>query len=300
MDYKNSKPKYSKPTAGCGIAKVGKSTWSIDVEYGVKNKRGEWDTESETFSFKNSQTGELEEVKNGKSYFISIKPDNKGGGEILQLRPAKGIFDVKFVGFSRDHDDEDVIMILESDGDYGKFWQIVANLEVVSGDFAGVLFPVYLPLANEDKKTGDPQFKFYWEDGIFNVLVGKKSGEKVKMFRDLVYCSGLSDYQFKIENDEELEVEDVLMLVEKAAKKLKKVFAAVVDKGYPKTVTDKESGDEEVEDEPVTKKVTKKVEDEEEDEPVKKVKKTVKADEEEVEDEKPVKKSRPKFDEDED
>ena len=274
------------------------------MEYSVKNKRGEWDTESETFSFKNSVTGDLDEVKNGKLYYISIKTGKTN--EILHLRPAKGIYDVQFVGFSRDREDEDMVMILESDGDFGKFWQIVANLEVKSGDFEGVLFPLYLPLASEDKKTGDPQFKFYWEDGLFNILIGKKSGEKVKIFRDLVYYAGLSDHQFKIENDEELEVEDVLMMVEKAAKKLKKTFLAVVERGYPKTLTNNENNEEHeeveetVEDEPVvTKKVTKKVVEEVEDEPV--VKKTKKVVEDDEDAAVPVKKSkRPTFSNDED
>lgn len=288
MEFKNKKPEYAKPTTGTGVVKVGEGRFSIEVtSYVGQDKKGNAEYEKELFKFKTSQLPEtLDEVKNGKTYFISVKPDGKGSGEILQMRPASGVYTVSFAQFARERDDEDEVLIIEGDGKFGKYWRIVAELEVVAGEFKGIRYPAYLPLASEDANTGDPQFKFYWDDGVFTILVGKKSGQPVKMFKDLVHFMGVDEYQFKIEDGEDYEVDEVLLMVEKVAKKLKKKFVLVAEGGYPKSFTDSEEDADDVEP------------DEEDDDP--KLAKKSKVVEEELEDETPAPKAKrkPKFDED--
>lgn len=261
--------------SGVGKSKIGGSSWTILVESNVRDpKTGEWGKESEKFNFKLDETGPLEEVKNGKSYFIAVRPDGKGSGEILQLRPAMGTYPVRMVGFSMERDDDSKLLIINNKGEFGQFWQIVAELEVASGGFAGVKYPLYLPLADEDKETGNPRLKFEIEDGLFNVYVGKKSGEKVKMFRDLVHYTGLDTTKLPLteEDLEEAEVDEILKVVGKVAKKLKKVFSATIENGKPKTLSPYELDEEEVEEEvveevPAPKKKAKVEVVEEDDEP---------------------------------
>lgn len=304
MEFKNSKPEYSKPVSGTGIVKVGEGRFSIEVtSYAGNDKKGNPEYDTQLFKFKNSQLPEwLEEVKNGKTYYISVKPDGKGSGEILQMRPAGGIYTVVFSGFARERDDENAILIIEGDGKFGKYWQIVAELEVVSGEYKGIKYPIYLPLAGEDPNNGEPQFKFYWDDGIFTVLVGKKSGNPVRLFKDLIHFTGVDEYKFKIENGADYEIEEVLELVEKVAKKLKQKFMMVAEAGRPKSFTDAEDVTEETtesDEEPKTTKKSKVVEDADpdEDEPKKPVKKSKVVDEEPEEDTPPQKpaKRRPVF-----
>lgn len=291
MKFGNSKPTYEKPTSGVGVVKLGKSTFSVDLEYstGKNKKTGKYEYDTETFKFNLDVLEELDflpedfELKNGKSYFMSIKT---GTEEILQLRPASGFYPVKFAGLahSRDKDgdiDPHEILITEGDGEYGKFWQFVAELEVTDGPNAGIKYPVYLPLASEDSKTGEPRYKFYMDDGKFVVMRGPKSGEKVKMLDDLIQLSGIAEYSFKMDNDEEYEVQDVLAMIEKAGKKMGNTFSMLVEKGYPKTLTADENAEtdeivedveEEVEEKPVkksVKKVVEVVEDDEEEAPKK-------------------------------
>lgn len=304
MQYNKTVP--NRIVSGVGKAVVSDKYWTIDLEHNVKGKNGKWEVEVESLKFKHSETGDLEEIKNKKQYMVSVKPDGKGGGEILQLRPAIGNYQVKFSGWANDREDEDAVLILEKKGDFGKYWEVVANLEVVGGEFAGVIYPLYVSLASEDKQTGDPIFKFSIEEGIFTVYVGSKSGEKVKRFRDLVKYSGLSNYKLNIADPEDLEVDEILRIVEKGAKKLKKVFSVTVEDGYPKTLspfeTDEDAEEVEVE-KPAKKKVVEVEEEEVEETPVKKpAKKVVVADDEEEETQ-PKKKAtarKPQFDEDDD
>lgn len=237
---KFSKPKYQKPITGVGVFKLGKTSFSVDVQF--KDAKGNDD--SENFSFKLSDLPEdLPEsfdLRNGVSYFWNIRAD---GSAINNVRPAKGTFNVVCDGVTKD--DKDNYQVIERTGDFGKYWQVVVNLRVVDGNAAGILFPCYLPFASEYK--GERQERFV-DDGEGNLtIVGNpdKSRAIAQLF-DLIEYAGLADTEIPFPDSED--EQDVLAVFSKALRKAKKKFMLIVEKGYIKSMASVDDTDEDAED----------------------------------------------------
>lgn len=259
-----SKPKYQKPVTGVGVFKLGKNRFSVDVQF--KDAKGNED--SENFSFQLSDLPEdlpeTFELKNGSSYFWNIRAD---GSAINSARPAKGMFSVVCTGIAKD--DKDNFLVMEKLGQYGKYWQIVANLVVTDGNATDIVFPLYLPFAGTDSRSGDRFDRFVADDdGNFTIVGSPDKSKAVAQLFDFIEYAGLSDVEIPFpDSDDE---QDVLAVFSKALRKGKHEFMIIVEKGYVKSMAsindDESDDDEDVEVTPIVKK--KVVVDEDDDEEV--------------------------------
>jgi len=292
---KLTKQKFEKPVNGVGTVKLGRNSWSIEVLH--RNDKGKEDTTRFSFKLDDLPENLPEEfaLKNGKAYFVSVRAD---GSAINQLRPAKGMFNMKCSGLAKDDDGN--ILVLERTGQYGKYWQFIAEMIVTSGENKGILYPLYLPLGDEGKNG--PRYRFVPDDdGNFTVVGNPDKSKNVAQLFDFITCTGLADVEipFPEGDPEDLDVQEVLEVIDKNVRKLKRTFQIIVENGYPTKLGDF-NGDTEDEDEDAPEEVD---ETEEEETPKTRTakakatgKKAAEADEDDEEEVKPRK--RPKFDED--
>lgn len=279
---KLKKNEFKKPLAGVGLVKLGKSSFTVELTY----KNESWKDETDTFQFKNDAIPEsLQDVfglKNNKSYFFNIRAD---GSAINDIRPAKGMFKAKCLGLHTNDDGE--FVVIEKSGTYGKYWKFIADLQITSGEYKGIIFPLYLPLGSEDPKSGEINSKFRADDdGYIDLYGDPDKSMPFKMLLKFMICTGLMATNIRYPEDDEMQ--SVLKAISKTIKKQDKSFSMSVAEGYPDALSElDEDEDTEVSQE----------DDDEDDVPVKKVSKVVEDDD----DDKPVKKSsKAKFEEDED
>jgi len=240
-----TKTTFEKPITGCGIAKVGEKSFSLNVSY--KNEKGKF--EEETFTFKKNDLPESLpedfEIESGKKYFASISSDGK---QLLNIRPAKGTFKVKCTEFSETKDGD--ILIIKKTGDYGVYYQFVPLLTVQSGNAKDIVYPVYLPLGSEDK----PRFAC-GEDGTFEIKGDPEKSKAIQALYDFLTYTGVADMAVKYPMDGDEPNDDpqaVLGTLLKAIRKQNVTFTILVADGYVKamaededTITEDEPDDEE-------------------------------------------------------
>lgn len=272
------KPIFEKPITGCGTAKVGEKSFTLNLSY--KDAKGK--IEEETFSFKKTDLPESLpenfEIESGKKYFASITTDGK---KLMNIRPAKGTFKVKCTGFSETKDGD--ILVVKRNGDWGEYFQFVPLVTVQSGNAKGIEYPIYLPLGSE----GKPRLT-YNDDGLMVVVGDPDKSKSIQALYDFLTYTGVVevDINYPVDGDEpDNDPQAVLGTLFKAIKKQNKVFTVLIADGYVKAMA---------EDEDVVE------DDEPDDDEVKPVKKAVKkvADEEEVVEDEPAPKAKrkPKFD----
>lgn len=299
---KFTKMKFEKPLSGCGVVTLGKSTFSFDLEH--KDAKGNADTTH--FSLGHDllpdDLPETFRLKNGKAYWFNIRAD---GSAINNVRPATGRFKVVCSGIAKNVETGE-FTVIEKGGDFGKYWQYVAELEVVEGPNKGIKYPLYLPLASENKKTGEPQLKYHADaEGNFSPMGDPDKSANIRRLFDWIICSGLVNITMVWKEEYDSDSQPLLKALDKAVRKLSVEFEMVAKNGYPDymaslEVEDDAADDEdEVEEEETPKAKAKKVveEEDEEDQPKAKAKKVVDEDDDEPEDDddtdEPVK--RPSF-----
>jgi len=252
---KVTKKSGEKGIAGVAVCKVGEKNVTFVMKDG--------EHEDERFPFKISQFPEEfpEDVvlENGKEYFISM---NSTGDELRGIRPARGLHSVKVVDFARTQDED--FLVLDKDGQWGKYQQFIPQLEIVSGKYKGIRIPIYITIGNEDS----PKMQ---DDGEGNVtLVGNL--EKSKSFAQFfdLWVYGLGEEE-NVEYDDDIQV--LLKNLLKAFLRKKRTFFVLLEKGYVKSMSSDEEQETETTDEdeaeekevPKAKKSFKKDDDDEED-----------------------------------
>lgn len=241
-----------KGITGVAIAKTGEKGFTFVLKSG--------DHEGEKYPFKSHDMPEdLPEdfvLENGKEYFVSLNAD---ADEIRAIRPSRGFHVVRCVDLARTQDED--FLVIERDGDHGKYYQFVAQLAIQNGAYEGIIVPLYLPLGNKD-------YKRMQDDGEGNIaLVGNPDRSKYfsQLYDFWVYSMGEeTDVEYS-EDDQEL-LGNLLRVILK--KKMK--FGVTLDKGYIKSLSAlddvvDDSDEAEEDDKPKKSSKSKKpVEDEEE------------------------------------
>ena len=236
--------KFDKPLTGTGKVLVGKRTFSFDLE----QKGGE----VEHFSFPNSALPEdlpdNFKIKNGGRYWFNIRAD---GSAINNIRPASGFFSVVANGVAKN--EEGQYTVIESTGDFGRYWQFVVELIVTQGSAEGITFPLYLPLANENKK-GEPVLKFGADpEGNLSPMGNPAKSTNIKRLFDFIIASGLVDITMVWKDKYAEDFQSFLGAFDRAIQKSGQTeFGLVVARGYPDSMTPTDAEpveDEEVDDE---------------------------------------------------
>lgn len=259
---KSFQPPKNKTTAGMYMCFTSGKTFTLQAMKQGENYKWSEDPRGEKVNFRRSDLPEgLPDtfiLKNRKSYRVRINDD----GELLDIRPAIGSFKGRFVNLAEDSDGNIFINEKEWKGNKGqhtKYQQFVANIEVVSGPFKGVLYPKYVSFTTWDKKNSECVALFGEEDG--ELVYGE-----TKQLQEFFEFSGLADPDVAIRYDDDLQV--LLTNISRKLSKLNNVFNFSVENGYPASITAHEDWDE---DEDTDDDVDEDIEDEEvEDTPKKK------------------------------
>lgn len=255
---KTRKTSFEKPLAGVGKVTLGEKTFTINLTYRT-GKGDETETEKLTFKYSDLPEGLPDgwELKTGKEYFASASHD---GTKLLNIRPAKGTFQVRCVSFSENRNDSGDYLVVVRDGEYGKYSQFVPLLTVQKGPHTGIDFPIYLPYGSEGRTP-----RLGCDDNGLMTLDGDVTKSRgIALLQDFLIYTGVyeEDIQYPMDGDEpDYDPQAVLRVLHKAVKRAKQDFIVLVENGYPKSLA-------ELEDEPEPSDEADTVSDEDEKEPV--------------------------------
>lgn len=235
---KTRKSNFEKPLTGTGKVTIGEKTFTLNLTYKTgKDKSGDPITETEKFTFKKSELPDTLpdgwELSAGKDYFASVSAD---GSKLLNIRPAKGTFQVRCSSFS-EKDEGDILLIVQ-EGQYGPYSQFVPLLTVQKGPHKGIQYPLYLPYGSDGKSrfvAGD--------DGNMEIVGNPDKSKGVAMLFDFLTYTGIieREIEFPLDGDEpDDDPQSVLGTLLREIKKAKQDFLILVENGYPKSLTELE------------------------------------------------------------
>lgn len=195
-----------------GLAKVQLHPSQPKVKVTVEQKEGE----AKVYILNKEDCPDC--VQNG-TFLVDLSSDGK---KMYNIRPVKGVFDLKVKEFVHAKDKEPMPKVKEGGGDKGKYsyMKFTVTMEIVAGKFKGMLVPCSLPYNFQEAKEEVPG------KGLQSVVEISHPGSKyTKLLIDFLTVTGTIDQVMPYR-------ENILPMLQKHVLKNDRKFSGGLENGW--------------------------------------------------------------------